>query len=143
MKALSICQPYPELILTGRKLVENRTWRSNYRGELLIHAGLSREHLRLARGPESETRDTRYDIRLADMTFGAIVGRVQLVACLHIDDIKRGAHDARFPWIRDHEHATGPWCWVLEQAQRLPKPVPCRGLLGIFELHLPQLESAA
>ena len=39
MKALSIMQPWAWLIVNGHKSVENRTWNTNYRGQLLIHAG--------------------------------------------------------------------------------------------------------
>src|SRR5665213_2736034 len=39
MIALSILQPYAWLIVTGRKDIENRTWRTGRRGRVLIHAG--------------------------------------------------------------------------------------------------------
>ncbi|HHY88739.1 MAG TPA: ASCH domain-containing protein, partial [Chloroflexi bacterium] len=39
MKALSVRQPWAWLIAQGYKTVENRTWATNYRGPLLIHAG--------------------------------------------------------------------------------------------------------
>lgn len=43
MKCLTICQPYAALIMLPddddrAKRVENRTWSTNYRGPLLIHA---------------------------------------------------------------------------------------------------------
>jgi len=38
MKALSIKQPYALYICTGIKTVENRTWKTDYRGRLIIHA---------------------------------------------------------------------------------------------------------
>lgn len=38
MKALSIKQPWAYLICSGIKDVENRSWRTNYRGKVLIHA---------------------------------------------------------------------------------------------------------
>lgn len=38
MKALSIRPPWADLILSGQKDIENRTWRTNYRGPLLIHS---------------------------------------------------------------------------------------------------------
>ena len=41
MKAITIWQPWAELIARGVKLVENRTWRTHYRGPVAIHAGLS------------------------------------------------------------------------------------------------------
>jgi hypothetical protein len=39
MKALSVRQPWARAIVTGLKPIENRTWQTNYRGPLLIHAG--------------------------------------------------------------------------------------------------------
>ena len=38
MKTLSVKQPHATLICTGVKKVENRTWKTDYRGRLLIHA---------------------------------------------------------------------------------------------------------
>lgn len=38
MKTLSIRQPFASLICRGIKTIENRTWKTDYRGKLLIHA---------------------------------------------------------------------------------------------------------
>jgi hypothetical protein len=38
VKALSIAQPWAELILRRRKPYEIRTWKTGYRGVLLVHA---------------------------------------------------------------------------------------------------------
>ena len=38
MKALTIKQPWAYLIIHGGKDIENRTWRTKYRGRILIHA---------------------------------------------------------------------------------------------------------
>jgi hypothetical protein len=37
-KVLSVRQPYATLICAGVKTIENRTWKTDYRGKLLIHA---------------------------------------------------------------------------------------------------------
>ena len=39
MKTLSVRQPWAWLIVYGGKDIENRSWRTPYRGPLLIHAG--------------------------------------------------------------------------------------------------------
>lgn len=36
MKALSVKQPWANLIASGRKTIETRTWATEYRGEILI-----------------------------------------------------------------------------------------------------------
>lgn len=38
MKVLTIKEPWATLILSGKKTIETRTWATNYRGEVLLHA---------------------------------------------------------------------------------------------------------
>lgn len=38
-KAISIRQPWAWLIVNGIKNVENRNWRTHYRGPVLVHVG--------------------------------------------------------------------------------------------------------
>lgn len=39
MLALSIRQPWASMIILGHKTIENRSWDTKVRGEILIHAG--------------------------------------------------------------------------------------------------------
>jgi hypothetical protein len=39
MKALTVQQPYAQLLAWGEKWFETRTWRTKYRGPVAIHAG--------------------------------------------------------------------------------------------------------
>ncbi len=141
MKAITICQPYPYLILLPdsdprMKRVENRTWPTSHRGPLLIHAGKSRDWLEIERDADGYEFDANYDIALKDMPFGALVARCNLVACLHIDDIKcvESAASRGFPWLRSHRHVNGPWCWVLADIVPLAGPIPWRGAQGLFDV---------
>jgi hypothetical protein len=134
MKALTIHQPYAELIARGDKRVENRTWRTHYRGDLAIHAAREaasarREHM--LRKPDGELVDC-----------SAIIAVVDVVACLHIDELhqREGTLFAEFEdlhsfkWILDHEHTTGPWCWVLANVRRLKKPIPIAGTQMLWDV---------
>ena len=139
MKALTICQPYPYLIMLPdddprMKRVENRNWPTPYRGPLLIHAGKSRDWLTITTDPDGFDFEEDYDIPLKEMTFGAVVATSNLVACLHMDYIQRGDADGKFPWLRTHRHANGPWCWVLADIVALPKPIEWRGMQGLFDI---------
>lgn len=132
MKALTICQPYAHLIcVTREKRVENRTWPTRYRGPLLIHAGKNREWLHIEPGAD---KDAEYGIRVADMTFGAIIGAATLFDCVNIESIDTGQHSERLPWLREHEHTEGPWCWVLTNRVIFDEPVPWKGAQGLFEV---------
>ena len=39
MKALTLTQPWATLVAMGAKRIETRSWTTNYRGPLAIHAG--------------------------------------------------------------------------------------------------------
>jgi hypothetical protein len=122
MKALTICQPYAELILRDEKLVENRTWETAYRGPLLIHAGASRKWLHT------------YSPLPDRMDWAAIVGWAHLVTILPSDVILDGLQPPRWGYLTRHGHVEGPCCWVLEEVQRFAKPIPYRGQQGLFDV---------
>lgn len=111
MKALTIHQPWAELIVSGKKTVENRTWFTSHRGPLLIHAGKSRASLRLYGAAD-----------LKALEFGVAVGVVDVVGCVPLKEAPAA------------EFTEGPWCWVLRHARRLSRPVPLRGMPGLFDV---------
>jgi hypothetical protein len=37
-KCLSLKQPYAELLISGKKTIELRSWDTKFRGEFLVHA---------------------------------------------------------------------------------------------------------
>lgn len=119
MMGLTICQPYAHLIVLGEKPIENRTWFTSYRGDLLIHAGKSKAWL------DEDDRNL-----YPEMVFGAAVGVAQLVACLKLD----ATWPERWAHLQDHEHANGPFCWVLEHVRRFDRPVPCSGSQGLWRI---------
>lgn len=134
MKALTICQPYADLICLPddddrAKRVENRTWSTNYRGPLLIHAGKSRQWL----------QGDNYGIPLSDMVFGAIVGVCRLSGCVNRHVGRWGAEWSygalnHWPWLAGHQHAEGPYCFVLTECRRFETPIPYRGAQGFFDV---------
>ncbi len=139
MKTLTICQPYAELILLGEKRVENRTWSTRYRGPLLIHAGKSRAWLSLP-GQALVTAAGGNPDRL---DFGAVVGRCVLRSIVSLTAIRRGSGLAPdYRWLSTHEHCEGPYCWVLDEVQRLERPVPWRGKGGLWDLDKLAIEMA-
>lgn len=80
MKALSIQQPWAWLIVNGYKDVENRSWPTNVRGRIAIHAGKKFD----SEGYEW-VLDNRPDIEMphpAAFEFGGIVGSAVLTDCI-------------------------------------------------------------
>jgi activating signal cointegrator 1 len=119
MKALTIKQPWAELIASGDKRVENRNWRTHYRGDIAVHAGIDRTLCR--------DLDQGY---IDYMDFGAVIAIVEIVDCVQIDD---PAALEKYPWLEDDEYAEGPWCWILVDVRRLDEPIKVKGALGLWE----------
>ena len=67
MKCLSICQPFADLIIQNKKVIELRTWNTEIRGEFLVHAPIK------IRKEEYEKLKIKKKI-----TTGAIIGKVEL-----------------------------------------------------------------
>ena len=119
IKALTIRQPFPELILRKRKHVEIRSWRTHYRGPLLIHAGMRMDSefaRELGLNPEK-------------LTTSAFVG----VAVL--SDVRPYTRaDSK---LLKKRRAGGGWypnlfSWVLTKPRRLSTPIKAKGRLGLF-----------
>ena len=76
MKVLTLKQPWATLIAEGLKEYEFRSWKTNYRGKVLIHAGLG-----------FDSKDLK---RFASLGYefpqGQIIAIVQIDDCIKIDD---------------------------------------------------------
>lgn len=128
MKALTICEPYATLISRGVKRVENRTWHCSYTGPLLIHAGRSLKYF------DAEECRELYGLGIGDLTFGAALAVVEMVGCAPILGIRSGRFSDRWPWLNNHDHTEGPFCFVLENVRRLKQPVPWSGCMGLWDV---------
>jgi hypothetical protein len=122
VKALSIRQPWAWCILYANKRVENRTWYTNYRGPIYIHAGL-----KVQRHAVEDLREVIEAIPKAwrpPALCGAIIGTATIVDCARPEDVPEAQHE----WV------TGPWCFVLDDVNPLANPIAYKGALGFFEV---------
>ena len=112
MKVLTVRQPWASAIVRGLKDIENRTWPTNYRGELLIHAGSAKPSKELI-----ATYERLYGALPEGMVYGAIVGKVTVTDCVA---------DSDSPWAFG-----GHWHWKLSEAVEID-PFPCSGQLSFW-----------
>lgn len=136
MKALTICQPYAHLILQHRKTCENRTWPTNYRGLIYIHAGKSRQWLDLEDGV-----DVGSGIHERSMAFGAVVAMATLVACINVNSLLLPEWVGKMTEEQRH-HVNGPWCWIFDSVMPIG-PWPWRGAQGLFDIDCEELGRVA
>lgn len=88
LKALSIKQPWASLIAHGIKDIENRTWKTNYRGRIFIHASFRPAFIsgyvqNLPVGFWTGLREAQKHLLLNSFQDkGAIIGEVDIVDCV-------------------------------------------------------------
>ena len=125
IRALSLQQPWADVVLRHGKMVENRKWKTNYRGIFLIHASKTYD-----KEGESFIRSVLPDINLDSLRIaprGYIVGAATLIDCVQASSIPLLENSTyRSPW------ALGPWCFLLDCILSFNEPVPCRGMLNFF-----------
>lgn len=118
LKALTVRQPWAWAIFAAGKDIENRTWATQHRGPLLIHAGshIDRHgyaHLRaLGLHPPEPVKITRR----------ALLGIVEVVSMVT-------AHSSL--WFE------GPVGWVLGSPRLLSAPIARAGAQGLFLAEVP------
>ena len=76
MKVITLKQPWASLVAYGIKKYEFRTWKTNYRGKLLIHAGA---------GIDKDEMKKYVDLGI-DFPKSKIIAIVDLVDCCLLDD---------------------------------------------------------
>jgi hypothetical protein len=130
MKALSFRQPWAELVLQGRKTMDLRTYTTQYRGRIAIHASQTVEAESAHRhGFEPEALDS-----------GALVGTVELVEVIPLDEAAYEAH--REEHLAGRGYREGMFGWLLARPERLPQPIPARGRTNLFNMDLDALDGA-
>ena len=140
---LSVRQPWAWLLCENLKNIENRNWKTNYRGTLYIHAGksfdwdamywmLDRSLVTHAAALEVSkhfgivpSEKCGFKIMKNKEEFGAIVGRVDLIDCGRSQSVWAQ------PEVKHH--------WTVRSGQHIV-PVPMRGQLGLFRIQTPRIE---
>ena len=113
IKVLCVKQPWAWAIIEGGKDVENRVWKTNYRGRLYIAARKTIDN-----GSFGYISELIGDIpRPKSLVTGAIIGHVTLLDCIR---------DSISDWAQPNQ-----WNWVLSSPKSIT-PIPIKGQLGIF-----------
>lgn len=128
LKALSFRQPWASLVLEGRKTLDLRTWKTKYRGPLAVYASLDVEKEACA----------AHGVNIATLTTGALVGLVDLVDILPLDESEYDARSAEH--LNGRAWREGLFGWVLQNPRWLDVPQVVKGRLNLFEVEIPDVE---
>lgn len=141
MKAITVWQPWAQLLAEGKKHDETRSWATKYRGPILIHAaakdplfGISTmtdeawEKVLLSFGLYEEFN------RFERFPTGAIIGAAILTDCKLID---QAYHDFTKDLCPEEflygDFTVGRYAWRLEQPVLFKNPVPAAGKQRLWE----------
>jgi len=123
MKALSIKQPWAELILQGRKTIEIRSWNTKYRDYFLIHA---------PKKPDMEALKA-FDFKPKELLYGYILGYAKLSDVVIYNSEKEFLKDKE-KHLSIHGKTKYPvYGFVLEDIHKI-EPIKYKGKLGFFEV---------
>ena len=122
MKALTIKQPWASLIIEGYKEYEFRSWKTKYRGKILIHAGLSLEK-------DMDKKFKKYDL---EHSFGCIIGEAELVDCILVDEYFDNELKKINPLVYGKSGHVEKYAWKLKNIKKYDKPIYIKGKLGLW-----------
>ena len=127
MKVLTIKEPFASLIKEKVKLIETRSWKTNYRGILYIHAGLKKVDYKDKRIQELITYLSK-----KEMSYGHIICKCELVDCIYMDNkfinnIKKNKKE-----YLCGRYEIGRYAWVLKVISIIEPPIKAKGQLGIW-----------
>ena len=125
MKVITVKQPFASLIAEGYKEYEFRTWKSSYRGELYIHAGL---------GVDKKAME-RFKYLNLDYPKGEIIAKCNMTDCVVIDDNMKKILKEKDPIVYHgaiKEKEKQEYGFKLENVEKI-KPIPAKGKLSFWE----------
>lgn len=136
MKAITIHQPWADLIAAGTKTIETRTWPTQFRGVLAIHAGKKSCSL-LAVGGQPEAHSEQRPGEAAEFwcdssyrrrEYGAVVAVARMFDCRRLTAADEAAACCE---------CAGKFGFFLRDVMRLRHPMKLRGQQGLREINEP------
>lgn len=127
MKIISLTEPYATLIKEKKKSIETRSWKTDYRGELYIHASLTKM--------PKETQTNKELMALVNnmpLNFGHIICKCTLKDCIYmtkeyVENIKKNHYQEYICG----EYKEGRYAWVLDNITPI-SPIKVKGSLGLW-----------
>ena len=126
MKVITVKQPFATLIAEGLKEYEFRTWRTKYRGDILIHAG---------KGIDKKAME-RYKHLNLEYPLGKIIAKATITECIYVDDVLKEKLQQKDPLvyygILQKDSNWDGYGFKLENIKKVP-PVEVNGKLSLWD----------
>lgn len=148
MKALTLTEPYASLVLRGWKGIETRSWRTNYRGPLAIHAAATLngvggrqafDAIMADLHPALHARVVQLygSVDVSEFPLGCLIGMTWVEDCVPVEEVRDEIRelDEELDWWEADvgNYDDGRYAWHLRNAVAFP-PIPWRGRQGLWTL---------
>lgn len=121
MKVVTLKQPWATLVAEGIKQYEFRSWKYNYRGKILIHAGT---------GIDKEALEKCNHLNL-NYPKKRIIAEIDIVDCIALDEEKSKEINQKNPSIYGNKIRNG-YAWKLENVKKINIDEEIPGKQGIW-----------
>lgn len=126
MKVITVKQPFATLIAEGLKEYEFRTWRTKFRGDILIHAG---------KGIDKKAME-RYKHLNLDYPSGKIIAKATITDCVYVDDKLKEELQVKDPLvyygILQKDSDWDGYGFKLENIEKI-EPIEINGKLSLWD----------
>lgn len=123
MKVLTLKQPWATLVAEGIKKYEFRSWKTKYRGKLLIHAGAGIDKKELK----------RFEKLNLDFPSKKILAEVELEDCLELDEDLNNKIIAKKNIAYGTKKREG-YAWKLTNIKKIESEETINGKLGLWNI---------
>lgn len=124
MKVITLKQPWATLVAEGLKKYEFRSWKYNYRGEILIHAG---------KGIDKEAIKKFEHLKL-NYPHSKIIAKVKILDCIELNDEINKQIIEENELIYGHKYYRTGYAWKLELIEKINDETEVSGKQGIWNI---------
>jgi hypothetical protein len=132
MKALTLRQPWATLLAGGEKKIETRSWTTQHRGRVAIHASKAWEQADYDLSYLHVFARSLMRLGFDDpkgLPTGMIIGSGLL---MDVKPTREVRGDVTMQEYSFGNYETGRWAWLFVDLVMFKVPVPCRGMQGLW-----------
>ena len=124
MKVITLKQPWATLVAEGLKKYEFRSWKLNYRGEILIHAG---------KGVDLEAMK-KFEYLNLKFPKSRILAKVNILDCIKLNKDINEQIIKENELVYGHKHDRSGYAWKLEVVEKIYDDKVINGKQGIWNI---------
>lgn len=129
MKAITVYQPWASLLASGMKQYETRSWKTDYRGPIAIHAGKKAFLSSNVSFLVLEEFNRRFPQGMDMLPLGCIVATAELVACHKVDKAFLQTLTETERLLGDY--MLGRYAWEFSDMMAID-PIPTKGFMKLW-----------